>query len=77
MSDATRTHFLLIDDLRWTGPRDSDLDQSMMKLRKPVPPERWPFGPPSFHEDACKLRKNGLFCDCKASDSSDTEWGAS
>lgn len=39
--------------------------------------EAWPYGPPDFHEDVCLLHGNGGlgFCDCKASDASDTEWG--
>lgn len=61
----------------WTGPRDSDLAPNGITLRHPVPPDRWPYGPPSFHEGCCKLHSGGLFCDCKASDASDDDWGAS
>ncbi len=63
----------------WTGPTDDDLTTpGGSRLRAPVPPERWPYGPPEFHEDCCKLFGAfgpGLFCDCKASDASDDEWG--
>lgn len=63
--------------MKWTGPKEADLDKSGVKLKAPVPPERWPFGPPEFHEDCCILRKGGLFCDCSASDNSadGVEWG--
>lgn len=44
-------------------------------LVAPVPPERWPYGPPSHHEDCCRLHDRGLYCDCKASDASDAEYG--
>jgi len=37
--------------------------------------ERWPFGPPAFHESACLLFERAGYCDCKASDCDDTEWG--
>jgi hypothetical protein len=58
----------------WTGPHNEDLDPSG-RLRQPVPPERWPFGPPSRHQDCCLLRGGELFCDCAASDASDEDWG--
>lgn len=55
----------------WTGPRDDDWENgSQMKLKAPVPPERWPYGPPTAHEDICTLHEGGLFCDCAASDGS-------
>ena len=60
---------------RWTGPRPQDLSGG--ELIRPVPPERWPFGPPAYHEKCCSLRSQELYCDCKASDASDTEWGVS
>jgi len=59
----------------WTGPRERDYAPDGVSLRAVVPPERWPFGPPDFHEDCCRLHAQGLFCDCKASDASDDEWG--
>lgn len=62
----------------WTGPDDDDLDASGIRLVRPVPPERWPYGPPSAHETCCMLHRGhngGLYCDCKASDASDDEWG--
>lgn len=62
---------------RWTGPREDDLGPDGVTLLRPVPGERWPYGPPSFHEACCRLFAAGLFCDCKASDASDDEWGAS
>lgn len=61
---------------RWTGPLDSDLAGPIgPSLKHPVPPERWPYGPPSFHEDCCNLHFKGLFCDCAASDSTDVDYG--
>lgn len=37
----------------------------------------WPYGPPDHHEECCLLHETGGngYCDCKASDASDTEWG--
>lgn len=61
---------------RWTGPLASDLTPGNT-LREPVPPERWPYGPPDFHETCCILHRRGLFCDCKASAADDDQWGAS
>lgn len=58
----------------WTGPTEDDLDSEGTLLR-PVPPERWPFGPPDHHEECCTLHASGTYCDCKASDASDAEWG--
>jgi hypothetical protein len=34
-----------------------------------------PYGPPDHHESCCSFLKGDLFCDCKASDASDTEHG--
>lgn len=59
----------------WTGPRDSDLDKSGVRLRAPVPPERWPYGLPEAHQECCILHTGGLFCDCLASDASEYEHG--
>lgn len=54
--------------MRWTGPRDSDFESFCYeKLRAPVPPERWPYGPPDAHEECCILHEGGLYCDCAAS----------
>jgi len=53
--------------VRWIGPREEDLDASGVRLLRPVPPERWPYGPPEDHQDCCGLREGGLFCDCTAS----------
>ena len=64
--------------VRWKGSRDDELTPDRTKLLRPVPPERWPFGPPSTHEACCLLHTGGLYCDCKASDNdSDEDWGAS
>lgn len=58
----------------WTGPWDSDWEsQQQLRLRAPVPPERWPCGPPAAHEDGCNLfaragEDAGLYCDCVAND---------
>ena len=61
----------------WIGPLPGDLDYHEIEWMgdMPIPPERWPYGPPDFHEGACGLHAGGRFCDCKASDASDTEWG--
>lgn len=56
----------------WTGPLPSDLDEQG-HLFRPVPPARWPFGPPEWHETCCVLREGGLYCDCKASAASDED----
>lgn len=62
----------------WTGPLPDDTtDVDGDVLRIPVPPERWPHGPPSFHQEGCSLFDGGLFCDCPASDESDLDWGYS
>lgn len=37
--------------------------------------ELWPYGPASHHEAVCVLFEGATYCDCKASDASDTEWG--
>lgn len=64
------------DRVPWTGPLEGDTTEPRGEvLVRPVPPERWPYGPPAFHEDCCHLREGGLYCDCKASDNSDTEYG--
>jgi len=55
----------------WTGPLDSDMATD--ELIAPVPPERWPFGPPEAHESCCRLHDGGLWCDCKASSSADED----
>lgn len=59
----------------WTGPLDRELTPHRDKLLAPVPPERWPYGPPEVHQPACILHGGGLYCDCAASDASDVEWG--
>lgn len=56
---------------RWTGPRETDLEPGGWKLIRPVPPERWPFGPPEEHDRCCNLHGGGLFCDCGASAADD------
>lgn len=60
----------------WVGPLQSDLLPDGT-LRHEVPPERWPYGSPDQHERACLLfQRDGLYCDCRASDASDTRFGA-
>lgn len=59
----------------WTGPRDDELAPDGTTLTRVVPPARWPFGPPEFHQDGCILFNGGLFCDCLASASDDLDWG--
>jgi hypothetical protein len=55
----------------WRGPREEDLTQPDGDvLKAPVPGERWPYGPPTWHQDCCTLHHGGLFCDCDASDAS-------
>lgn len=66
--------------LNWTGPLDDDLADGIedgATLRHPVPEVRWPYGPPSAHEDGCRLfgLNEPLYCDCKASDASDPDYG--
>ena len=68
--------------LSWIGPREGDLKPDGASLRGPVPPERWPYGPPSAHEDCCRLhavhnahRSDGLYCDCAASAADDLNYG--
>lgn len=57
----------------WTGPQDGDLDAEG-KTTRDLPPTRWPYGPPEFHESCCCLFRGGAgaYCDCKASDASDS-----
>jgi hypothetical protein len=69
-------------ELQWTGPLENDLKPDGDALRGPVPPERWPYGPPSAHEDCCRLRRMGdssrisvLYCDCAASAADDLDHG--
>lgn len=59
----------------WTGPRAEDWDPGQVCLRAPVPGSRWPYGPPCAHQGVCVLHTGGLYCDCAASDASDTAWG--
>ncbi len=59
----------------WTGPRASDLAADGVTLLASVPPERWPYGPPDFHESSCGLHRGGRYCDCEASAADDVEWG--
>lgn len=58
----------------WTGPREDEIDAAG-NLREPVPPERWPYGPPDQHEKCCNLHSDGLYCDCAASAADDYEHG--
>lgn len=39
------------------------------------PPAAWPYGPPDHHESCCVLFAGRDYCDCKASDASDEEFG--
>lgn len=57
--------------LRWTGPRDDDYQiPGGSQLKPNLPPERWPYGPPSWHQACCNMFTQGQFCDCEASDGS-------
>lgn len=52
----------------WTGPRPADWDDTgSFRLADPVPPERWPWGPPELHQTGCRLWSGGLYCDCACS----------
>lgn len=42
----------------------------------PIPPDRWPYGPPWRHQRCCELHSGGVTCDCAASAADDEEWGA-
>lgn len=72
--------------MRWTGPRARDLKPDGVTLRWSVPAERWPYGPPSHHQECCSLfprsskdargaQPGGQFCDCAASAADDDEYG--
>lgn len=67
------------DPFKWTGPLASDLtpdrEQIREDVKRPLPPECWPYGPPSFHESVCIMHTGGRFCDCKASEADDVDWG--
>ncbi len=56
----------------WTGPLETDLAADGTTLLHVVPPERWPWGRPEYHEDSCLLHEGKLYCDCLAS-SAETE----
>ena len=65
---------------QWTGPREGETAPSGMLYGR-VPGERWPYGPPSFHQSGCNLfprrgSPGGLFCDCAASAADGVENGA-
>lgn len=62
---------------RWTGPQDGDVDAFDEAIDPPLPPERWPYGPPEFHQSCCRLFGDGKLCDCAASSSNeeDLDWG--
>lgn len=59
----------------WTGPLDGDLWLDGTAKNPPLPPERWPYGAPAYHEECCDLFAKGRFCDCSASAADDEEWG--
>jgi hypothetical protein len=40
-----------------------------------LPDDEWPYGAPEFHESCCALFKDSDYCDCKASDGDEPEWG--
>lgn len=58
----------------WTGPEEGDREPDGVTLKRPVPGERWPYGPPEAHEDCCGLHAGGLFCDCQASAADEDDW---
>ncbi len=59
---------------QWIGPGDDGICADGTP-KVAVSGNRWPYGPPEKHEDCCGLQDGGAFCDCKASDASDEEWG--
>ncbi len=60
----------------WIGPWPSDLKEGVGQvLKQAVPEDRWPYGPPEFHEGCCILQTGGLYCDCKASAADEPDWG--
>lgn len=63
-----------IGGVEWTGPLLSDCLENG-DLKHPVPPERWPYGPPAWHQACCLLFEGATFCDCRASDAEDLEYG--
>lgn len=74
--DVNWRWFRVAADRYWTGPHNADwANDDRTTLRAPVSPERWPYGRPEKHQPVCLLHSGGLFCDCAASDASDTEWG--
>lgn len=59
----------------WTGPGEQVDASGAWTGEMPIPGSLWPCGPPSYHQSGCGLHSGGRFCDCAASDASDTEWG--
>lgn len=60
---------------RWTGSHDDGTGQDIAAREVPLPPERWPYGPPDAHQSCCLLYEGGRYCDCAASAADDLEWG--
>ena len=52
------------DESDWIGWTGSQLDSYQ---KGPIPPNKWPYGPPSAHQDCCLLFSGATYCDCDAS----------
>lgn len=59
--------------VRWEGA----IEVGTVAYFVPLPPHRWPFGPPSVHQPCCVLFLGYNGCDCAASDASDYSYGYS
>jgi hypothetical protein len=56
--------------MTWTGPDEGELNDALEWVGQlPIPPHKWPYGPPDVHDSCCTLAEGGRFCDCEASDS--------
>ena len=64
-----------LDQLRaWTGPLSTDWECPVTEKVKPGTPwQRWPYGPPYFHQVCCSLHHGYGYCDCTASDQGEEE----
>ena len=49
------------DWVTWKGSQPGDFPEG------PIPPDFWPYGPPSIHQVCCLLFKGHTYCDCDAS----------
>jgi len=64
--------------MNWKGPDLAEVNSAIEWIGPlPIPPEKWPYGPPDHHQECCTLVCGGRFCDCEVSDSDDCEFGVS